>query len=131
MVGKATTDRTLVAGLVLGLLVAGVGDAVPAAEPTDEEGQHDRTPVLGDERRGHRAIGVVYDPDREAYNYVPTNLAERYDSFVHARTRPRSTRSASNPTRAKRPKRTRGACSIFATPALRTLRSVAGRGCAE
>ena len=36
-----------------------------------------------DERRGHRAIGVVYDPDREMYNYVPTNLAERYDSFVH------------------------------------------------
>ncbi|WP_135823816.1 erythromycin esterase family protein [Halorussus ruber] len=35
------------------------------------------------ERRGHRAIGVVYDPDRETYNYVPTNLAERYDSFVH------------------------------------------------
>ena len=39
-------------------------------------------PALG-ERRGHRAIGVVYDPDREGYNYVPTNLAERYDAFVH------------------------------------------------
>ena len=35
------------------------------------------------ERRGHRAIGVVYDPARERHNYVPTDLAERYDSFVH------------------------------------------------
>src|SRR5256885_12281581 len=29
-------------------------------------------------RRGHRAIGVVYDPERERYgNYVPTILPER------------------------------------------------------
>ncbi|HEV7918939.1 MAG TPA: erythromycin esterase family protein, partial [Solirubrobacterales bacterium] len=34
---------------------------------------------------GHRAIGVVFDPDREAHNYVPTLLAERYDdvAFIH------------------------------------------------
>jgi erythromycin esterase len=32
---------------------------------------------------GHRAIGVVYDPDRESRsNYVPTSLANRYDAFV-------------------------------------------------
>jgi erythromycin esterase-like protein len=31
----------------------------------------------------HRAIGVVFDPQRERYeNYVPTRLAERYDAFV-------------------------------------------------
>ncbi|WP_247731329.1 erythromycin esterase family protein [Halovivax limisalsi] len=36
-----------------------------------------------DEERGHRAIGVVYDPDRESGNYVPTVLAERYDAYVH------------------------------------------------
>ncbi|MFG1925870.1 erythromycin esterase family protein [Cryptosporangium sp. NPDC048952] len=31
----------------------------------------------------HRAIGVVYQPSREAYgNYVPTRLGERYDAFV-------------------------------------------------
>jgi hypothetical protein len=24
-----------------------------------------------------------HDEIRESYNYVPTNLAERYDSFVH------------------------------------------------
>ncbi|WP_435066645.1 erythromycin esterase family protein [Haloplanus sp. C73] len=35
------------------------------------------------EPRGHRAIGVVYHPDREAGNYVPTVLPERYDAFLH------------------------------------------------
>ena len=34
--------------------------------------------------RGHRAIGVVYDPDWErAGNYVPTRLTERYDSMLY------------------------------------------------
>jgi erythromycin esterase len=34
-------------------------------------------------KRGHRAIGVVYDPDHERWgNYVPTELANRYDAFV-------------------------------------------------
>ncbi|MCI3922263.1 erythromycin esterase family protein [Paenibacillus sp. TRM 82003] len=32
----------------------------------------------------HRAIGVVYHPSRERYgNYVPSNMAERYDAFIH------------------------------------------------
>jgi erythromycin esterase-like protein len=32
---------------------------------------------------GHRAIGVVYHPERErAGNYVPTKLGDRYDAFV-------------------------------------------------
>lgn len=35
------------------------------------------------ETRGERAIGVVYDPAREAYgNYVPTKLADRYDAYL-------------------------------------------------
>lgn len=35
------------------------------------------------EWRGHRAIGVVYHPEREAWgNYVPTLLTARYDAFV-------------------------------------------------
>lgn len=35
------------------------------------------------ERKGHRAIGVVYDPRYERFgNYVPTILSERYDGFV-------------------------------------------------
>lgn len=33
--------------------------------------------------RGHRAIGVVYDPAQERWgNYVPTSLANRYDAFM-------------------------------------------------
>lgn len=32
----------------------------------------------------HRAIGVVYDPEREKYgNYVPTVLNSRYDAFIY------------------------------------------------
>lgn len=32
---------------------------------------------------GHRAIGVVYNPEHERFgNYVPTLLADRYDAFV-------------------------------------------------
>lgn len=34
--------------------------------------------------RGHRAIGVVYHPEREHYgNYVPTVLPQRYDAFIY------------------------------------------------
>jgi erythromycin esterase len=34
--------------------------------------------------RGHRAIGVVYDPEWErAGNYVPTRLPDRYDALIH------------------------------------------------
>ncbi len=34
-------------------------------------------------RTGHRAIGVVYRPDRERGNYVPSVLSKRYDAFIH------------------------------------------------
>jgi erythromycin esterase-like protein len=45
-------------------------------------GAHVRKPELLEER-GHRAIGVVYRPDREAYgNYVPTVLPYRYDALL-------------------------------------------------
>jgi len=34
--------------------------------------------------RGHRAIGVVYQPGLESYgNYVPTILPQRYDAFLY------------------------------------------------
>jgi len=34
--------------------------------------------------RGHRAIGVVYHPEREAYgNYVPSVLPYRYDAMLY------------------------------------------------
>jgi erythromycin esterase-like protein len=33
--------------------------------------------------KGHRAIGVVYEPRYEQFgNYVPTNLARRYNAFI-------------------------------------------------
>ncbi|HET6762484.1 MAG TPA: erythromycin esterase family protein [Longimicrobiaceae bacterium] len=36
------------------------------------------------EPRGHRAIGVVYDPAQERYgNYVPSVLPYRYDAIIH------------------------------------------------
>jgi erythromycin esterase-like protein len=36
------------------------------------------------EMRGHRAIGVVYRPEHEAYgNYVPTVLPRRYDALLY------------------------------------------------
>jgi erythromycin esterase-like protein len=35
------------------------------------------------ERLGHRAVGVVYDPERERGNYVPSKLSERYDAFLY------------------------------------------------
>jgi erythromycin esterase len=34
------------------------------------------------EERGHRAIGVVYHPEFELGNYVPTVLPKRYDAFL-------------------------------------------------
>jgi erythromycin esterase-like protein len=33
--------------------------------------------------RGHRAIGVVYNPEFEWGNYVPTVLPLRYDAFLY------------------------------------------------
>ncbi len=33
--------------------------------------------------RGHRAVGVVYHPEYEAGNYVPTVLPMRYDAFLY------------------------------------------------
>lgn len=38
---------------------------------------------LRDTALGHRAIGVVYHPEREWGNYVPTAIARRYDAFIY------------------------------------------------
>lgn len=44
----------------------------------------DTLPARFSEPRGHRAIGVVYDPAHERWgNYVPTILPLRYDAFVY------------------------------------------------
>ncbi|HEY3747398.1 MAG TPA: erythromycin esterase family protein [Gemmatimonadaceae bacterium] len=58
---------------------AEVGDSIFIFDRDDEPGyQHLLEP------RGHRAIGVVYDPRTEHWgNYVPTILPRRYDAFLY------------------------------------------------
>ena len=58
---------------------AAVGDALLLFDGTDNGG------VRGlDEPVGHRAIGVVYDPNAERWgNYVPTLIAMRYDAMLY------------------------------------------------
>jgi erythromycin esterase len=42
-----------------------------------------RDTILAGEAVGHRAVGVVYHPQRERYgNYVASIMAKRYDAFV-------------------------------------------------
>ncbi len=46
----------------------------------------DESPELSEKfskKYGHRAIGVVYHPERERGNYVPSFMAERYDALLH------------------------------------------------
>jgi erythromycin esterase len=46
-------------------------------------------PKVLEQVRGHRAIGVLYNPEREAGNYVPTRLPRRYDALIFlAETKP-------------------------------------------
>src|SRR5512132_1407533 len=57
---------------------AAVGDALLIFDGSDDGG----VPGL-DEPIGHRAVGVVYDPDHERWgNYVPTIIPRRYDAFM-------------------------------------------------
>jgi erythromycin esterase-like protein len=71
---------------------------VPPAEPGSLEdllhqaGHRNRLLILSDgtcppglwEPLGHRAIGVVYNPENEQFgNYVPTVLPARYDAFLY------------------------------------------------
>ncbi|OMP68115.1 erythromycin esterase family protein [Domibacillus epiphyticus] len=56
-----------------------------------QAGAFDKYMMFTDENRdlfretiGHRAIGVVYNPEMERYgNYVPSRLSDRYDAFIH------------------------------------------------
>lgn len=53
-------------------------------------GAHNKLLIFNGENRhlfndwiGHRAIGVVYNPEDEAYgNYVPSKMGSRYDAFI-------------------------------------------------
>ena len=70
---------------------------VPPAKLNRWEGQlhaagaEDKVLIFTDENRelfnewiGHRAIGVVYNPEFEAYgNYVPSRVGSRYDAFIY------------------------------------------------
>jgi erythromycin esterase len=61
------------------LHAAAVGDALLVFKDADNGGVHGL-----DQPIAHRAIGVVYDPDRERWgNYVPTILPRRYDAFIY------------------------------------------------
>jgi erythromycin esterase-like protein len=54
-------------------------------------GPHDKLLVFNEQNKhhfqqtiGHRAIGVVYDPQYEQYgNYVPSVMSKRYDAFIY------------------------------------------------
>jgi len=35
------------------------------------------------QRIGHRAIGVVYQPNHEHHNYVPSDMTNRYDALIY------------------------------------------------
>ncbi len=45
----------------------------------------DRSNRVLNQYRKHRAIGVVYYPEDEKYNYIPTILPWRYDGFIFIR----------------------------------------------
>jgi erythromycin esterase-like protein len=97
LVGFGTHRGTVIASDLWGGPVRRI--AVPPARPDSVEGLlHDAVPdgdslfIFGHhggstwsgEVRGHRAIGVVYRPQRERFgNYVPTILHRRYDAFIH------------------------------------------------
>jgi erythromycin esterase-like protein len=57
------------------LHLAAPGDKLVIFDPRDLAG-----PLA--EMRGQRAIGVVYHPEREGGNYVPTVLPRRYDALL-------------------------------------------------
>ncbi|MGY2128597.1 erythromycin esterase family protein [Blastococcus sp. SYSU DS0617] len=66
------------AGSLEALLHDAVGEDCLVVVPGGER------PDWLDRRLDHRAIGVVYRPERERWgNYVPTVLGERYDAFLH------------------------------------------------
>jgi len=58
------------------LLHRAIGEPAVLAFPDDRG-----TPWLAS-WAGHRAIGVIYRPEREAGNYVPTRMGARYDALL-------------------------------------------------
>jgi erythromycin esterase len=109
-VGQLVRERHAAEGVVLvgfashrGTVLAAAGWGEPEEVltlPVARTGSHedllhralgaDAVLILGDDRSGpwlstrlgHRAVGVVYQPRREAGNYVPTVMGGRYDALV-------------------------------------------------
>ncbi len=94
LVGMASFGGTVIAASSWGDtdLVMQMPDAAPGSH---EEVLHralgaaaaidfgaDRSGPWLSSRRGHRAIGVVYNPRRETGNYVPTVMGARYDALL-------------------------------------------------
>jgi erythromycin esterase-like protein len=95
LIGFATYQGTVIAGEEWGALMEEM--EVPEArvgsieEVLHKESTQDRYLLFIEEipeklyetEIRHRAIGVVYDPEREKYgNYVPSVLSQRYDAFI-------------------------------------------------
>ena len=110
-VGQLVREQHQDEGVVLvgfgsyeGSVIAGEGwgsemkkmDLPPAMEDSVEQILHDLSPknkllIFEDESvlkemfgstLGHRAVGVVYDPNYERGNYVPSVMSDRYDAFL-------------------------------------------------
>lgn len=95
LVGFSSYEGSVIAGAEWGAPMERM--RVPAARGTSWEAtlhdmggdrlvvfDGDAAPEAVMEPRGHRAIGVVYDPRAERWgNYVPTVLPLRYDALLH------------------------------------------------
>ncbi|WP_379159946.1 erythromycin esterase family protein [Paenibacillus sp. sgz5001063] len=93
-VGFGTYQGTVIAGRAWGA-PAEVMQVPPALKNSWEEllhrdGAEDKlllfsqgATVLDQKVIGHRAIGVVYHPERERGNYVPSVISKRYDAFIY------------------------------------------------
>jgi erythromycin esterase-like protein len=92
-VGFATYKGSVIAGSSWGAPLEKM--IVPPAQPHSWEallhqaGKYDKLLIFEPndpafkEQLGHRAIGVVYDPEYEQFgNYVPTSLSARYDALI-------------------------------------------------
>ncbi|GIP23771.1 erythromycin esterase family protein [Paenibacillus sp. J22TS3] len=93
-VGLGTYQGTVIAGSSWGapLKEMRVPEAIPSSweELLHRDSAEDKLlmlekddPVLSSVEVGHRAIGVVYHPDWERGNYVPSLIARRYDAFIY------------------------------------------------
>ncbi|MDF2836819.1 MAG: protein-L-isoaspartate O-methyltransferase, partial [Paenibacillus sp.] len=93
-VGYGTYEGTVIAGRAWGspAEVMKVPSAVPGSweELLHRADAQDKmilfqglTSILEEVTLGHRAIGVVYHPERERGNYVPTVISKRYDAFIY------------------------------------------------